>query len=640
MMRRNLREGLIIQRLCGIGSSFRTQNSDAASKRRVLSLARKNLHFKQARLTPDPSCNCARVVNRVGIRPESPLRENVAKPLAQFYKHCANAVEIFKNRRMDHLKEKLQEKARVNKLIKKRGESTKRTIIGYNKSLFYKTQFQVNNLFFNKIKLNPSHNKVLTSQPPRVNMNLSQSPIKDYSFKCNTTALINMYQPARNLQSQDNSHTLKISLIEAGVQNETLGRNLEVAFNCTERTDLYKQKVREIQRKILAKKNRGGLKTIAQEAKTPRRCHHTKRIAFTPRPNCETLPLVIINFEGVLGDVSLNNLSEISYYIKFRNTVDNSIELNVGLNQLMSFSRVVLHFSIPSKLFKVFRSYLTKSKAAVDAIYKSNTCHTFCQDYSQILLDFHVGSYESLGKRVLFVNSLDLPCDAEAVEFMDKQLANPDVGTLCRKVPVIYAIEKLAAKHNVLFNASYNGYYEPITLLVPSIQSQKKNKAFSMASLVKAISALSFDTRCADFLKGVNEYAYKSDAMFSITESEIFWKKFAELKEEKAMHISRLNDLTSTSERAEIEPYSNSDPAVTFIYLQLVELNSKQQETLNKSVEIDVSFSDEEFDEDAKAASTQSHVNIFAVPNLKFFENSVLECIRTEPSALHKRLFI
>lgn len=636
-MRRNLREGLIIQRLCGVGSSFRTQNSDSAGRRRVVSLARKNLHFRQPRLTPDPGFV---PVSKEAVRSESPLRENAIKPLAQFYKHRVNPVEVVKNRHMEHLKEKLQEKAKANQLIKKRSESTKRTIIGHNKSLFYKTQSKVNDIFFNRIKINPSHNKVLISQPLGVNRNLSQFPIREHDFKCNTTAFINMYQPTRNLQSQDNTHTLKFSFIEAGAQNEALGRNLEVAFNCTERTDLCGQKVREMQRKILAKKSRGCLKRIAQKAKTPRSCHHTKRIAFTPRPNCEMLPLIIINFEGVLGDVSLNNLSEISYYIKSRSAVNNLIELNVGLTQLMSFSRVVLHFSMPSKLFKVFHSHLARSKAKADAVYKSTTVHTFCQDYSQILLDFHVSSYEILGKKVLFVNSLDLLGDAEPPELMDSQLANPDIATLCRKVPVIYAIEKVAAKHNIPFNPSYNGYYEPITLLVPSIQSQKKNRAFSMASLVKAISALSFDTRRADFLKGVNEHVYKSDAMFSIVESEIFWDKFAEQKKEKAMHMSRLNDLVSTSERAEIEPYSNSDPAVTFIYLQLVELNSRQQEALNGSVEADASFSDEEFDEDAKAASAQSHVNIFVVPNLKCFENSTLECIKTEPSALHKRLFI
>ena len=55
--------------------------------------------------------------------------------------------------------------------------------------------------------------------------------------------------------------------------------------------------------------------------KTPKYCHKTQRIVYRPRMNTKNLPLVIINFEGVLGEVYQDSSSEygqLYYFIKPR----------------------------------------------------------------------------------------------------------------------------------------------------------------------------------------------------------------------------------------------------------------------------------------------------------------------------------
>jgi len=614
MERCNLKEGLVIQRLYSIGSSFRATNNDNG-KKRVLSLAHRNFYNEQFKKLPEGN---SIFTSKKEIRSESPLKR--IRPLKQFYRHYINAIEMLKNKQIQHLKQRLQEKERLNQLAKKRSSSTRRAIIGQNKILFCRTQLKVNDISLKKIKMNSFHNKFNDrTLVPTISQASNQVPIEEIKLKCSTTTSIK--QP-----------TCPLQFYEAYIGVDVL--------NCTERSNLSKRK------RAIVRKNHDHLRTISKKARTPRCCYQSKRIIYTPRSNSTDLPLVIINFEGVLGDVSSKkNMNEVNYIVKSGNLNYNQLELGTGLKQLMNFYRVVLHFSMPKKLFKVFYSHLKKSKVIVDAIYKSYG-HTYYFDYSQILLDFDIDSYEALGKRVLFITSLDVSWElVSSDELIDKSLANPDLATLCSKVPLIYAIEKLAAKYSVKFDVLYNDYYEPITLLVPSILSQRKGKAFSMSSLVKAVNMLSFDLKCPDFLKGVNECSYKSNAAFIAVESGVFWKKLAQQKEQKAIQISHLNDLNSTTDKSSqrLEPLTNNDPAVTFIYLKLLELNFKVQEALkkdSKSRKVDASFSDEEFDEEARVVGDKSRVNIFAIPSAKHFENSVIECIKTEESGVYKLLFI
>ena len=184
--------------------------------------------------------------------------------------------------------------------------------------------------------------------------------------------------------------------------------------------------------------------------------------------------------------------------------------------------RVVLHFSMPKKLFKKFYEFLINGGGKVDGIYKAiNEEHPYYQDYSQILLDFSITSCETLGKKVLFVTSID-QCSEDISEqtLIDKQISNPDIGSLCKRVPIIYAMSSLANKYKVTFHTKYNLYYEAITLLVPSILSQS-NKSISAMSLVKAINLLNVNN---NFLEGIKEYfrSKKRQNTFSIIETGIF----------------------------------------------------------------------------------------------------------------------
>ena len=304
----------------------------------------------------------------------------------------------------------------------------------------------------------------------------------------------------------------------------------------------------------------------------------------------------------------------------------------------MGTYRVVLHFSMASKMFKVFYEFLKKEGVRVDGIYKAkSTLHTYYQDYSQILLDFSTNSHEILGKHVLFITSLD-QCSEEPSILMDKDIANPDISSLCKRVPLIYGIRGLAKKYGIVFNEVHNCYYEAITLLVPSIQCQSDYRAISVFSLIKAINLLGVER---NFLEGIKSH-FKSTKMqeaFTIIEIEMFWEKFSQQKKEKDLHKERLKKLEENEyarDAFKCDPMDNNDPAKTFIYMQLVELNSKLKETtINENVKFDVSFSDDEFDKEAQSECSQFRSNIFAIPNARYFESTELECISIEPYLQH-----
>jgi len=275
-----------------------------------------------------------------------------------------------------------------------------------------------------------------------------------------------------------------------------------------------------------------------------------------------------------------------------------------------------------------------KAYVRVDGIYQAiNNSHSYYQDYSQILFDFSITSTEMFSKKVLFVASLDQVFDSHMIPlFIDKDLANPDIASLCKYVPITYAITRQ-------YKTSYN--YEAVTLLVPSIQAQNGNAGISMSSLVQAINILG---KNRNFLEGIKaNLPSEMEKKFYICKTEIFWEKFRQQKKNKQLQIDYLNELKkgleNTSEKR-LDPFDNSDPAKTMIYMQLQELNAKRQETFRHEVNFNAEFSEDEFDTEGQIESSKLHSNIFVIPNSKCFSSSGLKCIMIESCpSYHKRLF-
>jgi hypothetical protein len=265
-----------------------------------------------------------------------------------------------------------------------------------------------------------------------------------------------------------------------------------------------------------------------------------------------------------------------------------------------------------------------KFYARVDGIYQAiSNSHSYYQDYSQILIDFSITSSEMFNKKVLVITSLDQVFDKCMNPILiDKDLANPDIASLCKHVPITYAITR---QHNVIH------YTEPVTLLVPSIQAQKGNSGISMPALVQIINTLSGTKNFLDGIKA--NLVDKMEKAYNVCETEIFWEKFRQQKKEKKLQIKYLNELkkkleNTTQER--LDPFDNSDPAKTMIYMQLQELNAKRQETITHEVNFNAEFSEDEFDIEGEIESSKSYSNIFVIPNTKCFGSTGLECITVE----------
>ncbi len=319
-----------------------------------------------------------------------------------------------------------------------------------------------------------------------------------------------------------------------------------------------------------------------------------------------------------------------------------------GLKQLMQQFRVVLHFRMPTLYFKKFYyELLKKADVRPDAVYKAhNMRHEYYQDYSQILLDSGVKSHEELAKKVLFVVPFENygPENGPETVLIDPAVANPDLASLVKGAPLNYAISGLAKKCGTEFDDSLRAHYEPVTLLVPSIRSQRRLAALSMHSLVKAICRLAHSRTEPNFAEGAR-VIYKDSrcrSQFQCIETGSFWTHFDSQKRTKRLQCNHIESLklqqrlsTKSFEAAPLVPVTalTKDQAVTATYLQLLALNPNHAAD-RCTVKLDTAeFSDLEFDQEVEKLGAQSRISTFIIPNASGagFENVPPECLHVEP---------
>jgi len=307
--------------------------------------------------------------------------------------------------------------------------------------------------------------------------------------------------------------------------------------------------------------------------------------------------------------------------------------------------RIVLFYTMDSAKFKVFYKYMKKSGIKVDAIYKNiyNT-HTYFSDYSQIILDFGIKSYEEISKKVLFIIPYDFPYDS-ACEIMlaDPQIKNTDISALCHKIPLIYGIAEISKKYNIMFDSSMAKYYEPLTLMIPSIQSSKKNYSISMDSLYRAIKLLSPDEEYSNFLSKASAVCNMRKSFFQCTETSIFWDAISEQKEIKQMQQKHQKELEARklkmiNEKStpRINPELLKSQETNKLFIQLCELNSWWNND-HYNICLDAEFSDDEYDEEIFKIRDYKRMSTLIIPNINCFENVQPECIKTQNCLPYQR---
>lgn len=113
------------------------------------------------------------------------------------------------------------------------------------------------------------------------------------------------------------------------------------------------------------------------------------RMYFHPREKYKMMPLVIINFEGIIGEILtlplLDPEAKKGLYLK-NGVVDN-------MKRLLNKFRIALVTSIPQKIFDKILKYFHSFKIKFDAVYFrkeiDRTNHLF-SEYNHIYEDFEI----------------------------------------------------------------------------------------------------------------------------------------------------------------------------------------------------------------------------------------------------------
>lgn len=367
----------------------------------------------------------------------------------------------------------------------------------------------------------------------------------------------------------------------------------------------------------------------------------------------------------------------------------------------MELFQVVIHFKWPLQNFQHFLDFLKQNKATVDGLYQATSqSHEYFQDYSQILLDFGIKSYEEIAKRVLIIapwdhqlDRSDVDCQSELLLY-DKNIINPDLGFICRRTPLLFGIGKLSQKYNISYQSnSGKGYhYDPITLLIPTMQSQNTNTAVSLKSVNKMVIIVAYAKEILKTLEGENIESAKNliskdkimnimkkllnidlkglsanfleglrivgsrkefENIFRLIETGIFWEKAGNMKKHKRVTKSHLESLKNMPQR-EIainpcynfqknsqnkEGIENSKAKNTVItYMQLVGLNSQNVETDEREIEFNAEFSDSEYDDELIESSEKKRISNLLIPKFSSFEQCGYDCFKTEQIALTHKL--
>jgi len=276
---------------------------------------------------------------------KTPSKQIRDSPILSFYGSYLKEVVGFKSPVKDTLLICLQEKLKEKLEARKSKRQYEAALKQNNKMIFYKTQAR--DAFWEKnrrSKLDTSfktiHNNEQMLMPLATQMqyiqrnykNITQTPKKfhktRYKNKIIEVATHNKLQSDRKFFNnssfiKDNKRTKNLRLNEFKLLKMNLTKNMFM-FSSQESSSNY----RKVPKRLVIKKNTGSTISLCrlnilsyQKPKTPKNCHKTKRILFCPRLNTEYFPLLIFNFEGVLGDVYQDSFSEqgrIYYVVKPR----------------------------------------------------------------------------------------------------------------------------------------------------------------------------------------------------------------------------------------------------------------------------------------------------------------------------------
>eukprot|EP00347_Sterkiella_histriomuscorum_P021865 403332497 len=207
----------------------------------------------------------------------------------------------------------------------------------------------------------------------------------------------------------------------------------------------------------------------------------SKRIEFRRRPSFKDFQLVILYFDGLIGEITQKNLSDDTYQLVMRH---GSVE---ALQELSKNFQTVIVTSLNQKYCKLLAQLLDKEDIVYDALYQRVKTFRKNEDYfnyNQVYIDFEVHNEgdaftSKIDQNVIIVAPIFLDNedirdkDGDELIFQEKQLSNQVGRNLnIRGLPI--------DSREIM----------PITILVPHIRSQPNNYTVSMLNVGSILQSL------------------------------------------------------------------------------------------------------------------------------------------------------
>jgi hypothetical protein len=222
---------------------------------------------------------------------------------------------------------------------------------------------------------------------------------------------------------------------------------------------------------------------------------NTKRVEFCRRMHMMDRPIVIIHFEGIIGNFHKERIwSEKNFKLITRGCAIN------GLRMFWTYFQVVIFIrkNLKKNIAKI-KDWLKLKGVSFDAIYCTKYPHDAIEeDYAQIYNDFGIASSKQIAKRIIVINSVDIDSmNIESNSELEKTIFDK------QNVGVIFGLPYTISVHTstspVPSSKPKSLLDQPLTLLLPSLLHSRadtkvgvSDSDLSMISLFKILISIAF----------------------------------------------------------------------------------------------------------------------------------------------------
>lgn len=218
-----------------------------------------------------------------------------------------------------------------------------------------------------------------------------------------------------------------------------------------------------------------------------------KRFEFSRRMNMMDRPIVIISFEGIIGNFHKEKIwCDKNFKLITRGGAANGLRLFCNYFQVVLF----VHKNTKKNVGKI-KEWLKIKGVFPDAIYgKKDISDSLEEDYAQIFNDFNIVDPKSISKNVIVINSLDI--DSPNIDNnteLEKLLFNKYSGKVANGFPYTITYNKSSTEKTL--NTAQKDLKAksildmPLTILFPNILCEEAED-ISMISIFKVILSIAF----------------------------------------------------------------------------------------------------------------------------------------------------